>query len=229
MDKNSLSVFGWIVVVLIFIASIVALLPSFGGYLSESLFKSSGNLMNNADVARPIEVTINKSYYGEGILLRKDYFEKGLVKFIVQEYHGYIYNGATVTSDDGQVLNLDKNTTSFVLGTKNVSIELKFAGIKSSFDVSEEQDSSSTLVLYENNTAVLYGYGTPSIAQLQNFDVSSVDVVYISHTVPNIPESLFSNFTSLEKIIVKTSPEKLSVPFNSLPDGFDIKNIIYEY
>ena len=69
LDKQSLSVFGWIIIILVFIASVIALLPSFGAYLSNTLFDSSGNLMNNAEIARPISVNIEKSYYGECKLL----------------------------------------------------------------------------------------------------------------------------------------------------------------
>lgn len=229
MDKQSLSVFGWVVIVLIFIASIIALLPSFGDALSDSLFKSSGNLMNNAEIARPISVNIQDSYYGKASLLRNDYFEKEVVEFNVDEYPGYIYNGAVVTSEDGQILNLNKKQTSFVLGVKNVSIALKFVGTKTSIDVSPKSDNSAMLVIYENNTALLSGVGSLNINNENTNDVKDIDVLYISSNTLSIPKSFFNDFSSLELIIIESSPENMSIPIDSLPSGFDTKNIIYKY
>lgn len=229
MDKNSLSIFGWIIVVLIFVGSIIALLPSFGDYISNSLFDSAGSLMDRAEIDRPISVSINESYYGSGSLLRKEYFAKELVEFDVQEFVGYIYNGAVVTAEDGQTVNLDKNLKSFYLGDENVLIDLKFSGIKSSHDISENQDSSSSLTIYENNTAVIAGYTSPSCNAINKIDVSDIDVVYITNTVPSISDLLFINFSSLNKIVVKASPESISIPLSSLPSGFDVNNVIYEY
>lgn len=229
LDKQSLSVFGWIIIILVFIASIIALLPSFGAYLSNTLFDSSGNLMNNAEVARPISVNIEKSYYGECKLLRNDYFEKEIVEFTTIGYPGYIYNGATITDEDGQTLTIDKNNNSFILGQKNVTIKPNFVGVSNSFDISENGDGTSLLTIYENNTAILIGHSKPSVIKIADLDMSNIDTIHISNSVNEIPKSLFVNFTALEKIVVESPPEKLSVPFDSLPDGFNIENIVYKY
>lgn len=229
LDKQSLSVFGWIIIVLVFIASVIALLPSFGTYLSNTLFESSGNLMNNAEVARPISVNIEKSYYGECKLLRNDYFEKEIVEFTAIGYPGYIYNGATITAEDGQTLTVDKNNNSFILGQKNVTIKPNFVGVSNSFDISENGDGASLLTIYENNTAVLTGHSKPSIVRVNDLDISNIDIIHISSSVTEIPEYLFKNFTALTKIVVESPPEKITIPLNSLPNGLDVNDIIYKY
>lgn len=229
MDRNSLSIFGWIVIVLIFISSVIFLLPSFGDRLSDSLFRSSGNLMNNAEVYRPVSVSVNESYYGTVELIKEDYFEEQLVEFKVVPFNGYVYNGATITSDNGDTINLNKHTQSFNLGSDDVTISAHYSGVISSYNMSSEDDLVAPLTVYENGTAILSGYGYLSILSTYDNDVSGIDTIFIEKTVTEIPEAFFENFVSLEKIIVCNQPEAYTLPLNTLPAGFDSNNIIYKY
>lgn len=226
MDKHSLSVYGWIVVVFIALSAILLLLSPYGSYLSQSLFGSAGAIMDKAETKRPIQITVNDSTYGELTLLHTDYIQDSVVEFSVTSYPGYIYDGAVVKNGDTILLQVPKNEYSFIAPDKNVTVTPIYAGIKETLPISADDTDSVHITIYNNNTAAIDGTGIISANKLKMLkNKNLVDTLIINSGITEIEDTAFQDFSGLKNVFIKNQLENIKFSHIAFPQQLPLANI----
>lgn len=126
MDRNTLSQYGWLVVALIIILILITSLTPFGDSLEQSLYTNTKKLFHKADVQAVYNVDIDYSVYGEASINTPKCAAGSTVTINCTPNTGFIYNGAKILTQSGNVITVDKSTYSFIMPDEPITIHVEY-------------------------------------------------------------------------------------------------------
>lgn len=128
MEKNSLATYGWIIVVLIILLTVLTIVSPIGDKLKTTLYKNTNQLMDVAEVKPVFTVSINPSTYGTCTVEKEKVAEDDTVELLCEPYSGHAYNGAVIRSESGdEILSLPASEKSFKMPSKNVVVTVIYS------------------------------------------------------------------------------------------------------
>lgn len=250
MDKNPLSVYGFILIVVAVFLSILLLVTPYGDYIENLLYGTTRQVMLKAEVDPPLHVTVVSSVYGTASVGSSKYNEGDAVALKISPANGYTYDGATITGGS-TTIELDKFQESFVMPGNDVTVTLKFSKAMETKTISDDVGSSVSITVFENNTAVVSGSGkvmADAYSVIENYtfekltvengvteigtnafmDNESLKYLSLPSTIASVKSQAFKGCTALNRVIIhKEKPSNIFTLLtpSSLPASFPQSNI----
>ena len=242
MDKNTLTTYGWIVIGVIVIVSILAILSPYSDFIESLLFSSIDALVEKSELSSFTITTTNDSLGRGKVEVIKETNEDDIliIRLNVKPSAGFIYDGATVSlvsnknDEDTETITLDKNTYFFEAPSSDVVINVSYASLENSILVKDANMLGDTIngpiyiSIYKNGTALLDGPGVvmaEDITKINTEDLAKIESLYVSDSINYIEDNAFLSASNLDTVFISSQKDNV-ISESSFPQ-VEKNNIFY--